>query len=442
MKKIIKKKIRTLLLYSYNKKNRTLNFLFQICLVGVIFFSNLNIVFTSKKKLLFLSHQRFRGDIEIINQEFCGFTIPFFLQTFFLYLAFEHEKKIEIYDFFSKTNKDRIRKRKKHRQLIDFYLIPVFKFFNIRVIISPSIHYIQDIDIGITAKHQGMKFLIFHRENLTILPDQIKVLTKLYSNFDKIPTDLVVFHNKSARKIFLQSKLLLKKQTTILGALRMDDFIKNINTKNNGKIISFFSFHKISYILKDVMKKKHNWDRFKHQKKGWNKLWDYMHIKFFELARNNPNTKFIIKTKGGGNWILNIENLWMKKFKQKSLPNLNLTSDLNTHDIINKSKFILGFNSTVLLEAGLRKIPIFVPDFYEVKKLNQHVLHESFNGSFIKIKNMNELQEALDNEHLKFYPTKKMMQKRKYFFQKYVNPLELNLKRKYFSLINMYLQTN
>ena len=78
MKKIIKKIIRDLLLYSFDKKNRILNFIFQICLASVIFLYNLNKVFTSKKKLAFLSYQRFRGDIEIINQAFCSFTIPFF----------------------------------------------------------------------------------------------------------------------------------------------------------------------------------------------------------------------------------------------------------------------------------------------------------------------------------------------------------------------------
>ena len=205
------------------------------------------------------------------------------------------------------------------------------------------------------------------------------------------------------------------------------------------KIISFFSFHKISSIPTDINNRKNKIDRFKKQKKGWNKLWDDMHIMFFELAKNNPNKEFILKTKWGGSWISSIEKLWVKKFNSKSLPNLLLTSDYNTHDLINKSKLVLSFNSTVLLESGLRRIPVFVPDFLEVKIQNKYVLHKYFPGCFIKLKKMNNLEKVINNKLLKFYPSKKMMQKRKYFFKKYVNPLDKNLKKRYFFIIKKYL---
>ena len=79
----------------------------------------------------------------------------------------------------------------------------------------------------------------------------------------------------------------------VLGGLRMDDFLKNLNHQNNGKIISFFSFHKISSIPTEINNRKNKIDRFKKQKKGWNKLWDDTHIKFFELAKNNPQYTYI-----------------------------------------------------------------------------------------------------------------------------------------------------
>ena len=66
--------------------------------------------------------------------------------------------------------------------------------------------------------------LIFHRENLTIIPNQIRVLVNLYSQFDKINLDLVIFHNEKTKEIFLKSKLLNTNQTMVLGGLRMDDF--------------------------------------------------------------------------------------------------------------------------------------------------------------------------------------------------------------------------
>lgn len=437
MKKIIKDILRSLLLYSFEKRLSIFRIFFQIFFLIIISSFNLNKIFKNKKKIIFLSHQRFRGDIEVINKKFCGLIIPYFLQTFFLFLAFNTEKKIHISNFFSKSNKKYKFGREKLRTLLCFYLIPVLKLLKVKIIISPSIHYIQDIDIGIAGKMKGMNFLIFHKENLTILPEQIKSLIKLYSKFDKITLDLVIFHNKQTKKMFLRSKLLTAKETNVLGSIRMEDYLYNLNKKNNGKVISFFSFNKISSIPADLKTSKI--DRFKNNKKGWNKLWDETHIKFFQLAKNNPEKKFIIKTKWGGSWISNIENLWMKKFNKKSLPNLVLTSDLNTHDIINQSKLVLAFNSTVLLEAGLRRIPVFVPDFYEVNTLNKYVLHKYFPECFIKLKNMYHLENAIKDKSLKFFPTKKIMQKRRYFFKKYVNPLEKNLKSGYFSIIKKYL---
>ena len=439
MKKIIKDILRSLLLYSFEKKLSLFKILFQILFLIIISSFNLNKIFKNKKKIIFLSHQRFRGDVEVINKKFCGLIIPYFLQTFLLFLAFNTEKKIEISNFFSKSNKEYKFGREKLRNLLCFYLIPVLKLLKVKIIISPSIHYIQDIDIGIAGKMKGINFLIFHRENLTIIPNQIKALVNLYSQFDKINLDLVIFHNEKTKEIFLKSKLLNTNQTMVLGGLRMDDFLKNLNHQNNGKIISFFSFHKISSIPTDINNRKNKIDRFKKQKKGWNKLWDDMHIMFFELAKNNPNKEFILKTKWGGSWISSIEKLWVKKFNSKSLPNLLLTSDYNTHDLINKSKLVLSFNSTVLLESGLRRIPVFVPDFLEVKILNKYVLHKYFPGCFIKLKKMNNLEKVINNKLLKFYPSKKMMQKRKYFFKKYVNPLDKNLKKKYFFIIKKYL---
>ena len=267
MRKIIKDILRSLLLYSFEKKLSLFKILFQILFLIIISSFNLNKILKNKKKIIFLSHQRFRGDIEVINKILWSYN-SLFLTNFFLFLAFNTEKKIEISNFFSKSNKEYKFGREKLRTLLCFYLIPVLKLLKVKIIISPSIHYIQDIDIGIAGKMKGINFLIFHRENLTIIPNQIRALVNLYSQFDKINLDLVIFHNEKTKEIFLKSKLLNTNQTMVLGGLRMDDFLKNLNHQNNGKIISFFSFHKISSIPTDINNRKNKIDRFKKQKKA------------------------------------------------------------------------------------------------------------------------------------------------------------------------------
>ena len=69
MRKIIKDILRTLLLYSFEKKLSLFKILFQILFLIIISSFNLK-KFLKKKKIIFLSHQRFRGDIEVINKKF------------------------------------------------------------------------------------------------------------------------------------------------------------------------------------------------------------------------------------------------------------------------------------------------------------------------------------------------------------------------------------
>ena len=45
-----------------------------------------------------------------------------------------------------------------------------------------------------------------------------------------------------------------------------------------------------------------------------------------------------------------------------------MDENLNTHDVINSSKVVLGFNSSILLEASIKNKFVIIPIFEEALK--------------------------------------------------------------------------
>ena len=52
----------------------------------------------------------------------------------------------------------------------------------------------------------------------------------------------------------------------------------------------------------------------------------------------------------------------------KKIRNLKVDENLNTHDVINSSKVVLGFNSSILLEASIKNKFVIIPIFEEALK--------------------------------------------------------------------------
>jgi hypothetical protein len=99
---------------------------------------------------------------------------------------------------------------------------------------------------------------------------------------------------------------------------------------------------------------------------GWIRLFEQTHAAFARFALANPSVECVIKTKWGHNWLGFIEQaLAANQLDASSIPNLRVTYEEDPHELMRRSKFVCGFNSTTLLEAGILGLRVVVPMFAE-----------------------------------------------------------------------------
>ena len=110
--------------------------------------------------------------------------------------------------------------------------------------------------------------------------------------------------------------------------------------------------------------------------KGWIKLFKNVHKSIYELAIENPEIEFVIKTKWDLEWH---EQILKDIGYPKNLPdNLIISSNISVLHLIRSSTAIAAFNSTVILESAIFGHKVICPNFNEVNKYNKFVMHKLF----------------------------------------------------------------
>ena len=108
----------------------------------------------------------------------------------------------------------------------------------------------------------------------------------------------------------------------------------------------------------------------------WKKLSIQMIESIIEVAKKNPNQEFLFKTKIS-NEMFSINQ--RKAITKANLKNFKIIYGGSSLDFIEKSKCIVGFNSTCLLEGIAAKktviVPYSLPIIFEVKKERLETYH-------------------------------------------------------------------
>lgn len=241
--------------------------------------------------------------------------------------------------------------RDEYLKFLEKLLPRIFRILDIKILFSGSVHYIQDHDIATVAKNLNIPFVIFHRENIFLTNAQEKFQIKQYQNYVNSNAD-IIFVNNQITKDIIKKKIGKRSKIVII-----PKYLKNNKLKNNENFITLFSFTN-NYGIGAL--------NFFNNNIRWHKLFYAVHLNFFKLVEKYPKKKFIIKIKWTGNWQKSVLNIWDKNFNKPFPRNLKiLDENYESTDIIKKSKFIISFNSTAILEAGLLKKEVIIPNFFE-----------------------------------------------------------------------------
>ncbi len=325
-----------------------------------------------RETILALNPERFRRDLYILAR-FGNFRIlefPFRWQArlFTVFYGFSYQR---VSDFYSPLEGSPIYfQRQAYREFLLWLMPLIFKREGISAVIGAAIHYKQDIDIGAVSDAIGVPYIVLHKENMNITEIQQTAQIAKCKIMGEFAGSHIFTHNEATRNCFVQSGYAVNTKVSALGSMRADEFLHAArkfpfsNVKRQVVLFSFSPGVGIRSVDSFVSGKNINWPKL--GEKGFHRLFSEVHGAFGELAAENPDVNFVIKTKSSGDYTGRIgEALDETGLDWRSFRNLEIPTNADPNELIFSSKVVCAFNSTTLLEAAIIGKPVIYPMFAE-----------------------------------------------------------------------------
>jgi hypothetical protein len=312
-------------------------------------------------------------------------------------------------------------------------LPPVLKRFGIGAVITAAAHYHTDWDIGTVAEEAGARFVVLHRENSFVAAPAMKreVFERMHRSHP-FTGRMIVMHNELARQSFIESGYVGSERVVSVGCLRMDEWVRWCDQKAPiGPDALLFSF---SYTSGLIGRKNYATDG----PLGFVELFRQTHIAFAELAKVNPERKFVVKTKyGQSDRIAILKVLAQAGIDPGAMSNYRITVSDDPHALIRQAAVVIAFQSTTMLESALAARPVVVPLFGEAARTD-HQPYLRFRDAFHlflvadsadKMKSL--VQHRLDQPRL----AEEDLSEKRAVFEKYVSKLSADTVSRYVEIL-------
>ena len=133
---------------------------------------------------------------------------------------------------------------------------------------------------------------------------------------------------------------------------------------------------------------------------GFVELFRDVHVGFAETALKHPALKFFYKTKPVAGWAEEIRSIVEKELGRpfESISNLQIADPWTpAPSLMRQSRFVVGLNSTVLIEARILGVPTVMPYFAEAQtKYPYNVYFHAFHDVFAAPRSKSEFLECLE----------------------------------------------
>ncbi len=286
-------------------------------------------------------------------------------------------------------------KKKLYRKFLSKVLSYLNKKFNFSSILSFNFRYYAERELHFAAKNNKIKFVCLHKESL-IFPGEMESYYELLKFYGKYGGDYILFYNSDLKNILSKTTVTASKNLKVIGMPRADYYFRKKIKSESKKFILIFLINPKRMI--HGMKKKY----LKNLKIDLKELdWTHLSLKLIDhilnFAKKNPEVEFIFKTKK-----LFLEDIDLNKKSQESmvynakLRNCKLAFGEDSRQLIEKSRCVIGFNSTTLIESLILRKPIIVPTFGLKKIISKNFTLNLKNSAF-HVKNQKELNNVLNN---------------------------------------------
>ncbi len=348
----------------------------------------------------------------------------FVIQRIFFRIIFnKYLGDTNLKDYSYKINTEKLEKLSlKYYQKIDYYLGFINKFYNFKSIISFNPFYKAERIIQKISTKYKIKFIVLHKESVNSKYDN-KVLKYLYINkIDKFEGDTIATYSNLEKNLLINSNFVKKKNILTVGSPRCDLSYRYRKIIPEDNIITYFMLETQrgvpGYFLGGLSssEKKILCESLKINFDDLNINWKDLNrdtIKFcIEYAKKNNNIKIIFKGK---------QSTHTRSDLPKNLPqNCIFIKDGAGHELLKKSKIIIGFNSTIILEAILANRNILIP-YFNFKKLNKKKdFIIDFNNKNYWVKTKKDFFQKLDKFIKNKYKYKKLSKPEKKVLERYI----------------------
>ena len=250
------------------------------------------------------------------------------------------------------------------------FLPRLYAHLGIDVVVSANARYREDIDWGRVSDELNYPFVLLFREGLVITEYLQRKVADRHRMLKPFHCSRVIAWNQDNKEMFLKSQFVAPEKITVMGPPRMDAFFRSINEGNHPKPecerVTLFSFRYPMAFEGEINRRLEIGDTSAY---CYNAQFRDSHMAILRLAAEMPEVEFVIKPKPKhlrtADWLELLQEMEHSPHPPSSLPNFRIDPDADVHDLIFRSKVVIGLRSTTTLESAIAGKAVIVPLFRE-----------------------------------------------------------------------------
>ncbi|MGE4505023.1 MAG: hypothetical protein AB7D51_06715 [Desulfovibrionaceae bacterium] len=377
--------------------------------------------------LLALKPERFRGDLDILADEF-GFRILSFekgWQQKLLELSWGRDFKPDHSYYHPEKGSELWKKQQGAREVLRTILPSLLKYLGVDCVLGAATYYLDDWDYCAVLGELRFPYVVIYRECFQASEKDVELQTNLGLALKDFPGTHILVHNETTRKTFIDCGLVEPERISAPGCMRMDPFLRKLAEgaarERKRPLITLFSFVPCALTPQLCT------DFTPGRDVGFVRLFDEVHQEFARAALEHPELDFLIKPKWGGNWIEEIDfTLEQEGLNRADIPNLVVDPNVNPQEAILDSEVVVGFGSTVLCEAAIAGKPVIIPHFAEAteEEYGEYVLLREYFDAFDIAESREHMSRLMFSRLAAPQVSPEVMQRRRELFERYISPVK------------------
>jgi hypothetical protein len=347
-----------------------------------------------KTTVLMLDSSRYRGDIDILSKSdnlrvlHLRQGVQNFLVNVFL------KSDIELSDITNIQRSSKIYNQHiKTLMLFRKVLKKLYSLVSVDCVTTVHFKYLPDYYWTIVSEELSVSYISLHRECNIMSPVTHNLIVRMMEKIGEFHGSHIIVHNEKCRRAFLDANFVSAEKITIGGALRMDeiggnklDYVNRFTTdKKKVFTLFYFPLSSSTFCSDKYNIEKYNINNILWERKGKYGCWRFkkdlfvaLHTKILEMAVENPDIDFIIKTKSEfmttNSWKFYERLLSHSNIDFKMLSNYRIEDKVDTHSLISGSNVVCGLQSSSTAESIFMNKKVVIPLFYGLRNTKHYDL--------------------------------------------------------------------